>query len=143
MQIWNFKLDRGEFKKIQQILSSLAAKTQVESVFLINRNGQEIAHEGDAESIDAMALASLAASNLAATFGLASLVGEEEFDRIYLRGRRLSILVCPAGQYALLLFVIQASKEHLLDVRNLKQAALVLDDVLKKCTKRVEVVDGA
>lgn len=142
MQIWNFKLDRGEFSKIQQILSSLAEKTQVDSVFLINRNGQEIAHQGDADAIDALALASLAASNLAATFGLATLVGEDEFDRIYLRGRRLSILVCPAGRHALLLFVIQARNEHKLDVRNLKQAALVLEDVLKKCTKRVEVVDG-
>ncbi len=142
MQIWNFKLDRGEFSKIQQILSSLAKKTQVDSVFLINRNGQEITHEGDSASIDILALSSLAASNLAATFGLATMVGEQEFERIYLRGRHLSILICPTGQHALLLFVIQANKEYKLDIRNIKQAALVLEDVLNKCTNRIEVVDG-
>ncbi len=142
MQIWNFKLDSDEFGKIQQILASLAEKTRVESVFLINRNGQEIAREGNTDSIDTLALSSLAASNLAATFGLASLVGEGEFERVYLRGRDFSILICPAGQHALLLFVIQAANEHKLDVRNLKQASLVLEHVLQKCTNRVEVVDG-
>ncbi len=141
MEISNFRLEAGEFRKIQQILASLAEKTHVDAVFLINRNGQEITHHGDSDSIDVLALSSLAASNLAATFGLASVIGESEFERIYLRGRRLSVLVCPAGEYALLLFILKVENEKALNIRNLRQAALVLQDVLKKCTKRINVAD--
>ncbi len=141
MDISNFKLEAGEFRKIQQILASLAEKTRVDAVFLINRNGQEITHHGRADSIDVLALSSLAASNLAATFGLASVIGEAEFERIYLRGEDRSVLISPAGDYALLLFILKVENEKELNIRNLKQAALVLQDVLKKCTKRVQVVD--
>lgn len=141
MQISNFKLEAGEFNKIKQILGSLQRKTQVDAVFLINRNGQEITHHGQADSIDVLALSSLAASNLAATFGLASIIGETEFERIYLRGRRHSILISPAGEYALLLFVIRIENERAVNIRNLRQAVLVLSDVLNKCTKRFNVVD--
>ncbi len=141
MEISNFRLEEGEYNKIRQVLTSLAEKTKVEAVFLINRNGQEIASHGNSREIDAVAVASLAASNLAATIGLASLIGENEFQRVYLRGRRFSMLITPAGIYALLLFVIRADKEQLLDVRNLRQAAVVLDDVLRKCSGRVQVVE--
>ena len=141
MEISNFRLEAGEFRKIQQILASLAEKTKVEAVFLINRNGQEITRHGNSDSIDVLALSSLAASNLAATFGLASVIGEAEFERIYLRGRRLSVLVCPAGEYALLLFILKVENEKALNIRSLRQAALVLQDVLKKCTKRINVAD--
>ena len=143
MDISNFKLEAEEFNKLQQILSSLLSKTNVDAVFLINRNGQEITHRGETDGIDAVALSSLAASNLAATFGLATILGEDQFERVYLKGEKNSILICPAGEDALLLFAVRDAKAKHIDLRNLKQAVLVLADVLKKCTTRVKVIDKA
>ncbi|RPJ85647.1 MAG: roadblock/LC7 domain-containing protein, partial [Acidobacteria bacterium] len=83
MEIPNFKLEAEEYEKILLVLASLHQKLKADSVFLINRTGQEIAHEGSSNRFDVQALSSLAASNLAATFGLASVIGEREFERIY------------------------------------------------------------
>jgi len=141
MEISNFKLEAEEFNKIQRVLSSVLEKSRVEAVFLINRNGQGIANEGNLGLVDEQALATLAASKLAATHGLANILGEEEFHIEYLRGRRLSVLISPAGKHALLVFVTQLANEKKLNVWNLKQAVLVVDDVLRKCVGRTKVVD--
>lgn len=143
MEISNFRLKAGEFEKIKRVLSSVLEKSRVEAVFLINRNGQSIATEGNLGLVDQQALASLAASKLAATYGLANILGEEEFHIEYLRGRRYSVLISPAGQHALLLFVTQLANEKKLNVWNLKQAVLVVDDVLRKCVGRTKVADEA
>lgn len=139
MEISNFKLETREYDKILFILSSLHEKLKADAVFLINRNGQGIANQGEVDSVDIQALSSLAASNLAATFGLAKLIGEGEFERIYHKGEKNSILINPIGEYALLLLVIQVKNEKGLDLKSLNQAALILEDILGKCTKRVKV----
>ena len=137
----NFKLEAEEFSKIERVLSSVLEKSRVEAVYLINRNGQAIATEGNLGLVDKQALSTLAAGKLAATFGLASILGEEEFHIEYLRGRRISVLISPAGPHALLLFVTQLANEKKLKVWNLKQAVLVVDDVLKKSAGRMKVAD--
>jgi predicted regulator of Ras-like GTPase activity (Roadblock/LC7/MglB family) len=119
MEVPNFKLEAGEYEKIQLVLASLNQKLRADSVFLINRTGQEIAHEGNSDDIDVQALSSLAASNLAATFGLASLLGEREFKRIYHKGDRTNILMSPVGEFAFLLFLIRGMDEQELDLRKL------------------------
>jgi predicted regulator of Ras-like GTPase activity (Roadblock/LC7/MglB family) len=135
MEISNFRLESDEYNKIVRILSSLAEKGGFTSVFLINRNGHKIAHHGESETVDEQALSSLAASNLASTYGLAQLLGEGEFERIYHRGREKCILICPAGEFALLLFVIPVDNDRPMMIGNLKPAVLVLEDVLKKTSR--------
>lgn len=139
MEISNFKLETREYDKILFILSSLHEKLKADAIFLINRNGQGIANQGEVDSVDIQALSSLAASNLAATFGLAKLIGEGEFERIYHKGEKNSILINPIGEYALLLLIVQVKNEKSLDLKSLNQAALILEDILGKCTKRTKV----
>lgn len=139
MEISNFKLEAQEYEKIVFILSSLHEKLKADAVFLINRNGQEIARHGKKDSIDVQALGSLAASNLAATFGLASLIGEKEFERIYHKGEKISILINPVGEYALLLLMVPVKNEKDVDLKRLRQAVMILADILRKCTRRVRV----
>lgn len=134
MEIPNFRLAADEYEKIVFILKHLQDKLHSESIFLINRNGQKIADHGNARDIDTQALSSLAASNLAATFGLASLIGENEFERIYHQGEVNSILINPVGHYAMLLMVFDVRNGQRIDFTSLKQAALILEDVLSKCT---------
>lgn len=133
MEVPNFKLDSEEYDKITTILGHLIARTTAESVCLINRNGQDIAHRGGVDGIDIHALSSLAASNLAATFGLANLIGEGEFKRIYHRGQRFSIIINPVGELALILLILPANLSDRIDLRSVGQAALILEDILRKC----------
>jgi predicted regulator of Ras-like GTPase activity (Roadblock/LC7/MglB family) len=137
MEIPNFKLAAEEYEKILLVISSLNQRLKAESVFLINRTGQEIAHEGTSSRIDVQALSSLAASNLAATFGLASLIGEREFERIFHKGDKTNILMTPVGEFAFLLFLLKGKEEHEVDLKSVHRASLILEDVLKKCSKRL------
>ncbi len=136
MEIPSFKLESEEYEKILFVLSSLHQKLSTRLVFLINRNGQEIGHDGEVGDLDVQALSSLAASNLAATFGLASIIGEQEFSRIYHKGERTSILITPIGEYAFLLFLATEFSEGEGELRSLKQAVMILDDILAKCVKK-------
>ena len=75
----NFNLHETEFQRIRDILSKMQSELRAQLVLLINRSGQPIVISGAADNIDCTALASLAAANLAATDGLANIVGEREF----------------------------------------------------------------
>ena len=60
-------------------------------VFLVDKNGLLIAASGDVQNIDTTSLASLAAGNIAATGGLAQLIGEREFSNLFHEGDRDNI----------------------------------------------------
>ncbi|MGH9340321.1 MAG: roadblock/LC7 domain-containing protein [Acidobacteriota bacterium] len=142
MEISNFRLESEEYEKILFILSSLQQKSNASSIFLINRNGQQIAQEGVADGLDVQSLSSLAASNLAATFGLARLIGEREFERVYHKGDKRSILINPIGEYAFLLLLVEVNSENHVDPKSLNQASLILGDILRKSDERAKKAKG-
>lgn len=138
MEVANFKLQVEEYEKIVFIISSLQEKLKASAVILISRNGQEIAFIGEMVSLDRQSLSSLAASSLAATFGLAHLIGEKEFERVYHKGDQRSILINPAGELALLLFILDSEQKRKVDLKSLTQASLILEDILEKSNGRKE-----
>ena len=69
-----------EFGIIKQIVSKLLIDANANVVFLVDKNGQQITAHGDIENLDTTSLASLTAGNVAATDGLARLIGEKEFS---------------------------------------------------------------
>ena len=60
-----------EFRKIKDSLQRLASDANANVVFLVDKNGQQIAAQGEIENLDTTSLASLTAGNVAATDGLA------------------------------------------------------------------------
>ncbi|HRB12485.1 MAG TPA: roadblock/LC7 domain-containing protein, partial [Vicinamibacteria bacterium] len=76
-----------EFNQIKTILAKLRTDSNAQVVFLVDKNGQQIATAGDVENIDATSLASLTAGNVAATDGLAKLIGEREFSVLFHEGK--------------------------------------------------------
>ena len=60
-----------EFQKIKDALQRLRLDANANVVFLVDKNGQQIAAVGDLQSLDTTSLASLTAGNVAATDGLA------------------------------------------------------------------------
>ena len=77
-----------EYRALQEIIGRLAKDASAKVVFLVDKNGQQIAAAGDLQDIDATSLASLTAGNVAATDGLARLIGEKEFSLLFHEGEK-------------------------------------------------------
>ncbi|MEK6696183.1 MAG: roadblock/LC7 domain-containing protein [Candidatus Deferrimicrobiota bacterium] len=84
----NFILREPEYESFLSILRRLLADASAKVVFLVDKNGTLLASAGDAVGFDTTSLASLAAGNIAATGGLASLIGEKEFSILFHEGER-------------------------------------------------------
>jgi predicted regulator of Ras-like GTPase activity (Roadblock/LC7/MglB family) len=80
-----------EFRRIDQELQNLRSKSNARVVFLVDKNGQLIASAGDTHDIDTTSLASLTAGNIAATGGIAKLLGEQEFTILFHEGEKDNI----------------------------------------------------
>jgi predicted regulator of Ras-like GTPase activity (Roadblock/LC7/MglB family) len=84
----HFILHENEYNEIQSVLRKLLADSYAKVVFLVDKNGSLMASAGETANFDTTSLASLAAGNIAATGGLASLIGEKEFSILFHEGER-------------------------------------------------------
>jgi hypothetical protein len=62
---------RGGVQPDQEVIAKLRIDANAKVVFLVDKNGQQIAAQGEIENLDTTSLASLTAGNVAATDGLA------------------------------------------------------------------------
>ena len=119
-----------EFQAIKLLLNTLRMDASAKIVFLVDKNGQQIADVGDVDSIDTTSLASLTAGNVAATDGLAKLIGEKEFSILFHEGRKDNIHISIVGQ-RLILVVIFDERSSLGLVRlRVRKASADLEKVL-------------
>jgi predicted regulator of Ras-like GTPase activity (Roadblock/LC7/MglB family) len=101
----DFILFDEEFRHIKDVISRLKADAQAKVVFIVDKNGQQIAAQGDMESLDTTSLASLTAGNVAATDGLARLIGEREFPVLFHEGERDNVYISVVGQRVILVVI--------------------------------------
>ena len=94
-----------EFRKIKDSLQRLASDANANVVFLVDKNGQQIAAVGDLQTLDTTSLASLTAGNVAATDGLARLIGEREFSILFHEGERDNIHISIVAQRVILVVI--------------------------------------
>ncbi len=80
-----------EFHQITDVCERLNLDANAKAVFLIDKNGQLILAVGNYAHLDTTALASLTAGNIAATDGLAKLIGEREFSILFHEGEHDSL----------------------------------------------------
>ena len=69
--------------RLEQLCTDLLEKTCSQAVLLIDRDGQLVTWSGKLKTFDVVSLASLTAGNMAATDGLAHLLGETSFGSIF------------------------------------------------------------
>lgn len=98
-------LFEDDFEKIQKLCQDLAADTNAKLVFLVDKNGQLIATSGDTGTMDTTSLATLAAGNIAATSGLAKLIGEKEFSILFHEGERDNLHLSTIAERLILVVV--------------------------------------
>jgi Roadblock/LC7 domain. len=84
----NFILREPEYEALLWALRKLLVDASAKVVFLVDKDGTLLASAGDAVGFDTTSLASLAAGNIAATGGLANLIGEKEFSILFHEGER-------------------------------------------------------
>ena len=77
-----------DHERFQNELEAIGTETNAKLVYLIDKAGQQIASFGAMEGVDPTSLASLTAGNVAATEGLAQLIGESEFSTLFHEGER-------------------------------------------------------
>src|SRR3954451_6246720 len=101
----DFVLYEEEFKHLEEALRRLRQEANAKAVFLIDKNGQQIASHGEVGQIDTTSLASLTAGNVAATDGLARLIGEKEFPVLSHEGEHDNIHISIVGQRVILVVI--------------------------------------
>ncbi len=94
-----------EFRKIDEELQRLYVQTNAKVVFLVDKNGQLIASAGETRDMDTTSLASLTAGNIAATGGIARLLGEKEFSILFHEGEKDNIHISLIGQRIILVVI--------------------------------------
>ena len=125
-----------EYQRIHEAVSRLRKDANALSVYMIEKSGQPIASVGEIEDIDATALASLAAGNVAATEGLARLVGEKEFYSLFHEGERQNILITLVGGRAILLVIFNETSSLGLVRLRVRKATSELAGILETVGKK-------
>ena len=125
-----------EFNQIKAIISKLRVDANAKVVFLVDKNGQQIAAHGEIENLDTTSLASLTAGNVAATDGLARLIGEKEFSILFHEGEKDNIHISIVGQRLILVVIFdERSSLGLVRLRVRKSAAEIEDVLAVMATK--------
>ena len=94
-----------EHRQIVEICDALHASACAKAVFLVDKNGQLLANSGETGDLDTTSLASLTAGNIAATGGLAQLLGEKEFAIQFHEGEKDNIHISLVGQRVILVII--------------------------------------
>ncbi len=131
-------LHEEEYHKIHQAITQLRADCNAKVVFVVDKNGQQIAGSGELEAIDTTALASLAAGNVAATDSLARLIGEKEFSILFHEGERDNLHISIVGGRVILVVIFDERSSlglvRLKVKRGSAELAVVLDEVMQKAS---------
>ena len=127
-----------EFQQLKDIIARLRQDANAKIVFLVDKNGQQIAAQGDIESVDTTSLASLTAGNVAATDGLARLIGEKEFSILFHEGEKDNIHISIVGGRVILVVIFDERSSLGLVRLRVKKASAELEKVFEAIMQKVE-----
>ena len=131
-----------EFNQIKQVISKLRIDANAKVVFLVDKNGQQIAAHGDIENLDTTSLASLTAGNVAATDGLARLIGEKEFSILFHEGEKDNIHISIVAQRVILVVIFDERSSLGLVRLRVKKASQELERTFEQLMKKAEADRG-
>jgi predicted regulator of Ras-like GTPase activity (Roadblock/LC7/MglB family) len=134
----DFILFDEEFRQIKDVIARLKADAQAKVVFIVDKNGQQIAAQGDMETLDTTSLASLTAGNVAATDGLARLIGEREFPVLFHEGERDNVYISVVGQRVILVVIFDERSSLGLVRLRVRKANAELERIFEVIQQKVE-----
>jgi predicted regulator of Ras-like GTPase activity (Roadblock/LC7/MglB family) len=132
-----------DHRKILAVLQRLVRDANAKGIFLVDKNGQLVAEAGEMRGIDSTSLASLTAGNIAATGGLAKIIGEEEFPIHFHQGQRDNLhITLVAGRIILVVVFDERSSLGLVRLR-VKKAGAELAHIFEEIRKKTERAQAA
>jgi len=127
-----------DHRRIVAVGQLLVRDANAKGIFVVDRNGQLIAEAGEMRGIDTTSLASLTAGCIAATGGLARIVGEDEFPVHFHQGQRDNLHISLiAGRMILVVVFDERSSLGLVRLR-VKKAAAQLAKIFEDIAKRAD-----
>jgi predicted regulator of Ras-like GTPase activity (Roadblock/LC7/MglB family) len=129
----------SDHERFMAILDRIRDEAASKFVFLIDKNGQQIASSGKLVETDPTALASLAAGNVAATEGLAQLIGETEFSTLLHEGQKDSLHITLISDKVILLVIFDEHSSLGLVRLRVKQRSTELETVVQEMSSRSKV----
>ncbi len=127
-----------DFRKIVAVSARLARDANAKGVFVVDQAGQLIAETGEMRGIDSTSLASLTAGCIAATGGLAKIVGEEEFPIHFHQGRRDNLHMTLVGSRMILVVIFDERSSLGLVRLRVKKAGAALARIFEEIEKKTE-----
>ncbi|NJD63305.1 MAG: roadblock/LC7 domain-containing protein [Deltaproteobacteria bacterium] len=112
-------------------LKKLLADSYAKIVFLVDKNGSLLASAGETADFDTTSLASLAAGNIAATGGLASLIGEKEFSILFHEGERDNMHISVVANRLILVVIFDRRSSVGLVRLRVRRASTQLERILR------------
>jgi predicted regulator of Ras-like GTPase activity (Roadblock/LC7/MglB family) len=127
---------REEFLQLEESLRRLRQDANARATFLIDKNGQQIASAGEVSEFDTTSLASLTAGNVAATDGLARLIGEREFSVLFHEGKKDHIHISIVANRAILLVIFDERSSLGLVRLRVKRASSEMESVFVRILQK-------
>jgi predicted regulator of Ras-like GTPase activity (Roadblock/LC7/MglB family) len=127
-----------DFTKIQTVIERLTRDANAKGIYIVDKAGQLIGEAGEMQGIDSTSLASLTAGCIAATGGLAKIVGEEEFPVHFHQGQRDNLHITLVGQRMILVVVFDERSSLGLVRLRVKKAGLELAKIFEEIKKQSE-----
>lgn len=127
-----------ESQLISVVLERLNKEANSKVVFLVDKNGQLISAAGDTKNLDTTSLASLTAGNIAATGGLAKLIGEKEFSILFHEGEKDNIHISIIGQRVILVVIFDTRSSLGLVRLRVKKASDELKTIFEGLLTKIE-----
>jgi predicted regulator of Ras-like GTPase activity (Roadblock/LC7/MglB family) len=127
-----------DFRKVAAVSDRLVRDANAKGVFVVDKAGQLVAEAGEMRGIDSTSLASLTAGCIAATGGLAKIVGEEEFPIHFHQGQRDNLHITLVGGRMILVVVFDERSSLGLVRLRVKKAGAELARVFEEIEKKSE-----
>src|SRR3982751_7079064 len=127
-----------EYEQLKLVITRLSADANAKFVFLVDKNGQQIAAHGEMLNLDTTSLASLTAGNVAATDGLAHLIGEQGFPVLSHEGERDNIHISIVANRVILVVIFDERSSLGLVRLRVRRAMAELEKIFADIASKAE-----
>ncbi len=127
-----------DHKRIVEVAERLVHDANAKAVFLVDKNGQLVGEAGELKGIDTTSLASLVAGNIAATGGLAKVIGEDEFPVHFHQGERDNVHITLVAQRIILVVIFDERSSLGLVRLRVKKAGQNLSKIFESVFKKTD-----
>jgi predicted regulator of Ras-like GTPase activity (Roadblock/LC7/MglB family) len=125
-----------DYRKVLGVTQRLVRDANAKGIFVVDRNGQLISEAGEMRGVDTTSLASLTAGCVAATGGLAKIVGEDDFPVHFHQGQRDNLHITLVSSRIILVVIFDDRSSLGLVRLRVKKAGAELARIFEEIQKK-------